>query len=123
MRRTTIKNKATTFAALTLGAAVLAAGPADGSVSAPKKTVKIGDNFFSPKRMTVTAGTVVSWKWKSDNADSHDVKLRKGPRGVKRFHSDIASTDFTYRKKLSKRGTYSLLCTLHEGMTQKITVK
>ena len=123
MRRTTIKSKATTFAALTLGAAVLAAGPADGAISAPKKTVKVGDNFFSPKRMTVKSGTVVSWKWNSDNADSHDVKLKKGPRGVKKFHSDIASTDFTYKKKLTKKGAYSLLCTLHEGMTQKITVK
>jgi plastocyanin len=102
---------------------VLAAGPADGAVSAPKKTVKVGDNFFSPKKLSVKAGTTVTWKWNSDNADTHDVKLKKGPKGVKKFHSDSAATDFSYKKKLSKKGTYSLLCTFHEGMTQKITVK
>jgi plastocyanin len=93
------------------------------TAKAPKKTVKIGDNFFSPKKLTVAAGTTVTWKWNSDNADSHDVKLNKAPKGVKKFHSDIAATDYSYKKKLSKKGTYSLLCTLHEDMTQKITVK
>ena len=117
-----MKSKTTTFAALALGA-VLALGPAADAAKAPKKSVKIGDNFFSPKRMTVKAGTVVTWKWSSDNADSHNVKLKTGPKGVKRFTSEIAATDYSYKKKLSKRGSYSLLCTLHEGMTQKITVK
>jgi len=119
----TIKSKATTFTALALGAAVLAAGPAADAAKAPRKTVKIGDNFFSPKKTSVKAGTTVTWKWLSDNADSHDVKLRKGPKGVKRFTSDIAATDYSYKKKLSKKGAYSLYCTLHQGMTQKITVK
>jgi len=114
------KVKTTTFAALALGA-VLALGPA--AEGASKKTVKVGDNFFSPKKMTVKAGTTVTWKWLSDNADSHDVKLKKGPRGVKKFSSDIAATDFSYKKKLSKKGSYSLICTLHQEMTQKITVK
>jgi len=71
----------------------------------------------------VKAGTVVKWKWQSDNADSHNVKLRRGPRGVRKFASEIAATDYSYKKKLSKRGKYSLYCTLHEGMTQTITVK
>jgi plastocyanin len=73
--------------------------------------------------MTVKAGTTVKWKWLADNADSHDVKLKKGPRGVKRFMSEIAATDYSYKKKLTKKGGYSIYCTLHEGMTQKITVK
>ena len=85
--------------------------------------MKVGDNFFSPKKLSVKSGTTVTWKWRSDNADSHDVKLKKGPKGVKRFMSEIAATDYSYKKKLTKKGGYSLLCTLHEGMTQKITVK
>ncbi len=122
MRRTTIKTKATTLTALVIGAA-LVLGPAADGAKTPRKTVKIGDNYFSPKRMKVRRGTIVTWKWRSGNADSHDVKLKRGPRGVKRFRSDIASTDYSYRKKLKKKGTYRLYCTLHEGMTQKITVK
>ncbi len=85
--------------------------------------MKIGDNFFSPKTTTVKAGTIVTWKWQSDNADSHDVKLKKGPKGVKKFTSEIAATDYSYKKKLSKKGKYSLYCTLHENMSQTITVK
>ena len=66
----TIKNKAKTFTALTLGASLLALGPAAEAAKAPKKTVSIGDNFFSPKKTSVKAGTTVKWKWPSDNADS-----------------------------------------------------
>jgi plastocyanin len=65
----------------------------------------------------------MTWKWLADNADSHDVKLKKGPKGVKRFHSEIAATDYSYKKKLSKKGRYSLICTLHQEMSQRITVK
>ena len=119
----TIKSKAKTFTALALGASLLAAGPAAEAAKTPKKTVKIGDNFFSPKKMSVKAGTLVTWKWLPDNADSHDVKLKKGPKGVKKFTSEIAATDYSYKKKLTKKGSYSLYCTLHEDMSQKITVK
>ena len=123
MRRITIKTKVTTFTALALGAAALALGPAAEGAKAPKKTTKVGDNFFSPKKVSVKAGTTMTWKWLSDNGDSHDVKLKKAPRGVKKFTSEIAATDYSYKKKLSKKGTYSLVCTLHQEMSQKITVK
>ena len=89
-----------------------------------KKTVKVEDYFFTPAKMTVKKNTVVVWKWPAGGGDSHDVYMKKGPKGVKRFRSEIFSAGMTYRKKLTKRGTYRIICTLHEDtMKQTIRVK
>ena len=69
------------------------------------------------------AGTTVKWVWLADNGNSHDVKLKSGPKGVKKFHSASAATDFSYSRKLTKKGTYKIVCTLHQDMTMTIKVK
>ena len=43
-----------------LVALLLGATPAFGAAN---RTVKIGDNFFTPKTLTVPKGTTVTWKW------------------------------------------------------------
>ena len=48
--------------------------------------------------------------------DVHDVKLKSGPKGVKKFHSEPAATDYTFKRKLTVSGTYKIVCTLHEEM-------
>jgi plastocyanin len=90
-----------------------------------KRTVHIGDNYFSPEAMTVRSGTKVVWRWPSyENSGSvHDLKLRKGPAGVKRFHSESAASDYSFRRTLTVPGTYRLVCLYHEGMKQTIRVK
>jgi plastocyanin len=87
--------------------------------------VRIGDNFFVKDRLTVPSGTTVVWKWPAagESGDVHDVKLESGPRGVKKFHSEAASTDFTFRRKLRRPGRYRVVCTLHEEMRMTIRVK
>ncbi len=90
---------------------------------APKKTVQVGDDYFSPVKATVKPGTTIVWKWLSVNGNTHDVKLKKGPKGVKRFHSDPAAADFTYKRVLKVKGKYSIICTFHENMVQTITVR
>lgn len=124
-RITTITTALLAGGALALGSAAAATAGPDAAASAKpvKKTIKVGDNFFTPKSSKVPVNSTITWKWLGANADSHDVKLKKGPKGVKRFHSESAATDFSYKKKLTKKGSYSILCTFHEGMTQKITVK
>jgi plastocyanin len=113
---------------LALGGAGVVAG-ASGAADAPTataaatKTVKVADNFYSPKKLTVAKGTTIKWKWSNRNADSHDVYLNKKPKGVKRFQSPPAATFFTYKRTLKKAGTYKLLCTFHENMTMRIDVK
>ena len=109
---------------LLAGVALLCAAPA--ATAKPRgKTVRIYDNYFVKDRLTVKRGTVVTWRWPGfdEAGDVHDVKLKKGPKGVKRFHSEAASTDFRFRRKLRKPGRYRIVCTLHEDMRMQIRVK
>ena len=90
-----------------------------------KKTVNLGDNYFAPKTLKVKRGTTVTWKWPSfeQAGDVHDVKLKSGPKSVKKFHSEAASTDYSFKRKLKVAGTYKLACTLHEEMRMTIKVR
>jgi plastocyanin len=49
----------------------------------------------------------VVWEWEGSNP--HNVTVKRGPV---RFHSRTKSSG-TYRKKLTKRGTYEIVCTVH----------
>jgi len=81
------------------------------------------DNYFQPSKLTVNKGSTVTWKWPDMAIDVHDVKLKSGPRGARRFHSDPASSGFRFKRKLVVPGTYRIVCTLHEEMTMRITVR
>ena len=89
---TVIARRTTTLLAVA-GLAALAAGPAQAGRPAAKrkpqkKTVKVYDNYYGPTKLTVNAGSIVTWKWTADALDEHDVKLTKGPKGAKKFWSD-----------------------------------
>jgi plastocyanin len=92
---------------------------------AAKKTVRIYDNYFVRDSLTVKRGTVVVWRWPGfdEAGDVHDVKLKAGPRGVKKFHSEAAATDYTFKRRLRKPGRYRIVCTLHTEMKMRIRVK
>ena len=79
------------------------------------KTVKVDDDVFKPGSLTVKKGTKVKFKWVGDNP--HDVKVTSGPR---KFESET-KTSGTYTKKMRKKGTYKIVCTIHSGM--KMTLK
>jgi plastocyanin len=108
--------------AVLAGAALISAVPAQGAAN---KTVTLGDNYFAPTTLKVKRGTKVTWRWPGfdQGGDVHDVKLRKGPKGVKRFHSESASTDYTFKRKLTVPGTYRIVCTLHEEMRMTVRVR
>jgi plastocyanin len=108
--------------AVLAGVALLGAAPAQ---AARHKTILIGDNYFTPDAVKVKRGTVVTWKWPGfeEAGDVHDVKLKSGPKGVKRFHSEPASSDYTFKRKLRVPGRYRIVCTLHEGMRMTIRVR
>jgi plastocyanin len=110
---------------LVIGAALLVVGAAPAYGAASKKTVEVGDNYYAPKTLTVNRGTTVTWKWPGydEAGDVHDVKLKTGPKGVKKFQSEAASTDYSFKRKLTVAGTYKLICTLHEEMTMTIKVR
>jgi plastocyanin len=112
-------------AAIVAGVAlVLSAAPAQAGK--PKgKTVRIYDNYFLADELTVKRDTVVTWRWPGyDQAgDVHDVKLKSAPKGVKKFHSEAAATDYTFKRKLRRPGVYKIVCTLHDDMRMRIRVK
>jgi plastocyanin len=105
--------------ALLLGAAPAQAGKPKG------KTVRIYDNYYLKDDLTVRRGTVITWRWPGfdEAGDVHDVKLKSGPKGVKKFQSEPAATDYTFKRKLTVPGRYRIICTLHEEMTMKIRVR
>jgi len=93
--------------------------------AAPKtRTVHVGDNYYSPATVKVAHGTTVVWRWPGfdEAGDVHDVKLKSGPKGVKKFHSESAASDYAFKRKLTVKGTYRIVCTLHEDMRMTIRV-
>jgi len=108
---------------LAAAVALMCAAPADAG--APQsKTVKLFDNYYLPLKLTVNKGSTITWKWPSDMPiDVHDVKLKSGPSGVRKFQSDPASSGYRYKRTLKKAGLYKIVCTLHEEMTMTIRVR
>ena len=108
--------------ALLAGAALISAAPAYG---AAKKTVSLGDNYFTPQTVTVKRGTTITWRWPGfeQAGDVHDVGLISGPKGVKKFRSEAASTDYSFKRKLTAPGTYKLGCSLHHEMRMTVKVR
>lgn len=100
-------------------ATLIAAGAiAVPALAASSKTVQVKDNKFVANKITVRKGTTVKWIWKGKAP--HNVTVTKGP---KKFAS-INRTSGSFSKKLTKAGTYTILCTIHApGMKMTITVK
>jgi plastocyanin len=112
------------------GAALICAAPAAARPYSPAaahaaggRTVKLFDNYFQPSKLTVNRGTRITWKWPEFPIDVHDVKLKSGPAGVRKFHSEPASSGYRFRRRLKQPGRYKIVCTLHEDMTMKIRVR
>ncbi len=98
--------------------ALVLAAPA----AAATKNVKVGDDFFvksgKPRTVSVAKGTTVKWNWKG--SDQHNVVVQKGP---KKFQSAL-KTKGSFQRKLKKRGTYKIICSIHAPdmrMTLKVT--
>jgi plastocyanin len=100
-------------------AGLLAAPAGAGS----RKTVRIFDNYYVKDKLKVAKGTTIVWRWPEEAGDVHDVKLKKGPKGVKKFHSEPAASNYTFKRKLKKPGVYRIVCTLHEEMKMTIRVR
>ena len=111
-------------AALAVGALALAPVGISQAVGAKqvKKTVKVRDNFFAPDALKVPKGSKITWRWPTNPGDVHDVKLSSGPKGVKKFHSQLAASSYSFAKTLPKPGKYVVICTIHEEMTMTIRV-
>ena len=96
-------------------AALMLVLPALLVVAAPalskEKSVEVDDNYFvhegAPRTVTVAKDDTVVWEWEGRNP--HNVTVTRGPA---KFHSKT-KTSGSYSKKLTRRGTYRILCTVH----------
>jgi plastocyanin len=105
---------------LAAGVATLVAAGAIAvpALAASSKTVQVKDNKFVATKITVRKGTTVKWIWKGDAP--HNVTVTRGPA---KFHT-ANRTSGSFSKKLTRAGTYTILCTIHApGMKMTITVK
>jgi plastocyanin len=119
------RGRAALIGSVAAGSLALAFAGAGGALGASSKSrvIKVGDDYFSPTKVTVKKGTKVRWSWLDGNQDNHDVRLKSGPKGVKKFHSDLAASDYSYSKRLTVPGTYKLYCSIHATMRETIVVK
>jgi plastocyanin len=106
---------------LSAGAALLAAALTPvilfpGLVGAEDATAKIDNFTFAPARLTVKAGTTVTWRNEDDIP--HTVTS-----ATRLFKSKALDTDDSFSFTFTEPGTYEYFCSLHPRMTGTIVVE
>jgi plastocyanin len=96
---------------LLAGVAVMAA-PA----GAEDSVVKIDNFTFNPQRVTVKAGTTVTWT-------NHDDIPHIVASSTKAFKSKTLDTDDKFSFTFTTAGVYEYFCSLHPHMTGTIVVE
>jgi amicyanin len=109
------------IAAAVLGA-VVGSGLAGGVLVARAQTsaataVSIDNFTFSPQKLTVKAGTTVTWT----NKDDIPHGIAATGNAFKR--SNAMDTDDTYSFTFTTPGTYQYFCYIHPHMTGTIVVE
>ena len=95
---------------------IAVAAPSTGATTS--KTVSVKDDFFGPKKLTITKGSKVTWVWKGK--ERHNVAVANGPSNFRFGTRKKGSKAHTF----TKRGTYSIVCTIHApDMHMTIKVK
>ena len=101
-----------------VASATVCAAIAAPALAAPKtRTVSVKDDVFSPKSMTVSQRTTVRWVWRGTSP--HNVSVVSG---AQRFRSGN-KVKGSFSRRLTRKGTYRLTCTIHPGMNQTIRVR
>ena len=90
-----------------------------GTAYAATKTVSMGDNWYvrasgAPK-VTVSKNTTVVWRNRGNVA--HNVVVSRGPA---RFRSGPVRRGRSYSKKVTRSGTYTIVCTIHGASDQSM---
>jgi len=107
-------------AALGLVSGPVTAGTGSGTKPSTKRAwVRVMDNFFDPRSVSVDPNTKVIFNWRGNNR--HDVRFTKVPKGVSRKGSKIQRSG-RWSRTLTTPGIYRYVCTLFSGMRGTITV-
>ena len=115
-----------------LASACSGSGPDEPSARASGPTVSLKLLQFQPDRLTVKAGTTVSWV--DDEPITHTVTsgavtgidptsgLRSGQTPDGRFDHQLDSKGSTFSYRFTEPGTYSYFCSIHQGMNASVVV-
>jgi plastocyanin len=87
-----------------------------GVARAEDATVKIDNFTFEPQKLTIKAGTTVTWKNEDDIP--HTVAS-----ATKAFKSKALDTDDSFSFTFTTPGTFEYFCSLHPHMTATIVVE
>jgi plastocyanin len=99
-----------------LACLLVAVALCSSAVRAEDATAKIDNFTFVPARLTVKAGTTVTWRNEDDIP--HTVTSV-----AQRFKSRALDTDDTFSFTFTEPGTYDYFCSLHPRMTATIVVE
>jgi len=101
---------------LALAAALAAASLPGKSLHAEDARIGIDNFTFAPERLTVRAGTTVTWRNEDDTP--HIVTS-----AARLFKSSALDTDDSYSFTFTEPGTYEFFCSIHPRMTGTIVVE
>jgi plastocyanin len=103
---------------IALALAVACIGALASVAMAATRSVKVGDNYYVRPSgvpvVTIRKGSKVSWRF--GTGTPHTVTVKSGPR---HFNSGV-KTSGTYTKRLTRRGTYVIYCTIHGFRDQRM---
>jgi plastocyanin len=86
-----------------------------------EKKITVGDNYFSPKKVTIEPGTTVIWTNKGTaihdvmQDDPLDESKPHIPEAMKDFSSDVLRSGDIHVVLFSEPGTYYYHCHFHGG--------
>ena len=85
---------------------------------AATRSVKVGDNYYVRSRgvpvVTIRKGSKVRWHF--GTGTPHTVTVKSGPA---KFNSGVHFSG-SYTRKLTRRGTYVIYCTIHGFRDQRM---
>ncbi|MEI8001718.1 MAG: plastocyanin/azurin family copper-binding protein [Actinomycetes bacterium] len=115
--------------ALMTATLVVGASPVGATVhrAAAAPVVEVGDNFYKPLDLKVTAGTKITWVNKGNILHSVTPNKRYKPKKGKAFGIGSMSPKKSYSYTFTKPGTYAYYCSFHgapgSGQHATITVE
>ena len=102
-------------------AVLVAVAASAGTAIAATKTVKVGpQRTFGPKSLSINSGDTVKFQW--TGSLPHNIVITKGPGITKNKTIAGVRTKGTVLKKFNTKGSYTIVCQIHAGMTLKLKV-
>ena len=108
------------FALVPLANAFAGANSAGTPATGKRERVRIEDNFYEPRELTIRRGDKVTWLWRGEN--SHNVTFINVPHGASKKGADTRRTG-RWTRTFWKRGLYKYVCTVHYGQRGSVEVR